>query len=129
MGTLRKGNSKEERVAPHIMKHTPIIFISVFVLFINLSPVPGNGIYGSKRGRPQYSSLIPFPRVGRSDPGSQLIYYGQKRGGKSGLIPFPRVGRAGPRAWELQTDTGHEKDRLMKSFPAGPDTGDSYQAY
>ena len=64
----------------------------------------GSQLYGAKRGRPQYSSLIPFPRcclfasqvyltqaparVGRS--GGVREYYGQKRGGKSGLIPFPR---------------------------------------
>ena len=65
-------------------------------------------MYSSKRGRPQYSSLIPFPRVGRSGSGGtgtrDLMYYGQKRGGKSGLIPFPRVGRGGANTWDLGAD-------------------------
>ena len=66
-------------------------------------------MYSDKRGRPQYSSLIPFPRVGRSAgaPGG-MWYYGQKRGGKSGLIPFPRVGRAGANTW-LLPDGDHDK--------------------
>jgi len=67
---------------------TPIGVLSI-VLALAV-PAPGSELYGSKRGRPQYSSLIPFPRVGRSGGGE---YYGQKRGGKSGLIPFPRVGK------------------------------------
>ena len=68
-----------------------------------------------KRGR-SASSLIPFPRVGRSveaedeDSNSRVdrlhsrsafsnrLLYGQKRTGKSSLIPFPRVGRSDP-AW------------------------------
>lgn len=66
-----------------------------------------------KRGR-SASSLIPFPRVGRSveaedeDSNSRVdrlhsrsafsnrLLYGQKRTGKSSLIPFPRVGRSDP---------------------------------
>ena len=56
------------------------------------------------------SSLIPFPRVGRSvhsddaDAADSRLYFGQKRAGKSSLIPFPRVGkkRGGPRAWDLE---------------------------
>ena len=65
----------------------------------------GSDVYSAKRGRPQYSSLIPFPRVGRSSGGKgtrDLMYYGQKRGGKSGLIPFPRVGRGGANTWDLE---------------------------
>ena len=71
----------------------------------------GSDVYSSKRGRPQYSSLIPFPRVGRSSGGTgtrDLMYYGQKRGGKSGLIPFPRVGRGGANTWDLK-----EKNKKM----------------
>ncbi|XP_059087225.1 uncharacterized protein LOC131883712 isoform X7 [Tigriopus californicus] len=47
-----------------------------------------------KRARVSSSSLIPFPRVGRS-----------KRTGKSSLIPFPRVGRSGSNTWEVDTET------------------------
>merc|ERR1711892_1590641 len=86
----------------NIMNCSYHLLILALVFYLNISAVPNNAIYGAKRGRPQYSSLIPFPRVGRSDPGSQLIYYGQKRGGKSGLIPFPRVGRAGEGSWDIQ---------------------------
>ena len=72
-------------------------------------------MYSSKRGRPQYSSLIPFPRVGRSTGNSgtatrDLMYYGQKRGGKSGLIPFPRVGRGGDKTWDLGEEEGDTEE-------------------
>ena len=63
-----------------------------------------------KRGRSATSSLIPFPRVGRSvsdlsddetvdrsaRSATNRLLYGQKRTGKSSLIPFPRVGRSDP---------------------------------
>ena len=71
--------------------------------------LPGSNVYSDKRGRPQYSSLIPFPRVGRSPGGAGMWYYGQKRGGKSGLIPFPRVGRAGANTWELPDEDHQHK--------------------
>jgi hypothetical protein len=57
------------------------------------------------------SSLIPFPRVGRSvnshshmGDADTSLYFGQKRTGKSSLIPFPRVGRGGAAAWDLDGD-------------------------
>ena len=63
-----------------------------------------------KRGRTATSSLIPFPRVGRSvsdgedaEAGSYL--YGQKRTGKSSLIPFPRVGRRSDPLWQSHRGT------------------------
>ncbi len=69
-----------------------------------------------KRGRAGSSSLIPFPRVGRSvdsqleasdemtgNGGGRLagqrLLFGQKRTGKSSLIPFPRVGRRSDPLW------------------------------
>ena len=74
-----------------------------------------------KRGRSASSSLIPFPRVGRSvseplqsidsDQNDDMLsqrssrsasksqFYGQKRTGKSSLIPFPRVGRRSDPLW------------------------------
>ena len=90
----------------------------------------GSSVYSSKRGRPQYSSLIPFPRVGRSTGNSgsgsgtrDLMYYGQKRGGKSGLIPFPRVGRGGGNTWDMGEEGGEggpgryeEEERGEKNF-------------
>jgi hypothetical protein len=56
--------------------------------------------------RARASSLIPFPRVGRSVDSTggaePRLYFGQKRTGKSSLIPFPRVGRrGGAKAWDL----------------------------
>ena len=121
----------------------------IVILFLCIEIVPGkknefyihfhfkeciqgsSNVYSDKRGRPQYSSLIPFPRVGRSSgPGivnwvysmivhwdmlgdhSKMWYYGQKRGGKSGLIPFPRVGRSGPNTWQLD----EESDSTGKSW-------------
>jgi len=88
-----------------------LVLLCIIISFI--TTVPGSNVYSSKRGRPQYSSLIPFPRVGRSGSGGtgtrDLMYYGQKRGGKSGLIPFPRVGRGGANTWDLGSDTSHHK--------------------
>ncbi len=67
-----------------------------------------------KRGRTGSSSLLPFPRVGRSvdqqdagaddsdrlsGAGSSRLLFGQKRTGKSSLIPFPRVGRRSDPLW------------------------------
>jgi len=76
-------------------------------------------LYGAKRGRPQYSSLIPFPRVGRS--GSVREYYGQKRGGKSGLIPFPRVGkRGGPWVEGLVDGSGRGPSEVQWEPATGP---------
>ncbi|XP_059087224.1 uncharacterized protein LOC131883712 isoform X6 [Tigriopus californicus] len=69
-----------------------------------------------KRARVSSSSLIPFPRVGRSVSSNggnspqgahsdNRLYFGQKRTGKSSLIPFPRVGRSGSNTWEVDTET------------------------
>ena len=90
-----------------------------------------------KRGRSASSSLIPFPRVGRSvseplesnadsdnpndDPSmlrstrSSSQFYGQKRTGKSSLIPFPRVGR--------RSDPSLQKwQNLQRGTPSLPTT-------
>jgi len=62
------------------------------------------------------------------DSGSGVWYYGQKRGGKSGLIPFPRVGRSGPGTWDLgdqyqreddQGKTGHSMEKPWLRFYPG----------
>jgi len=85
--------------------------LTVFCILLCINVAPGSNVYSDKRGRPQYSSLIPFPRVGRSPDHAaprggmgNMWYYGQKRGGKSGLIPFPRVGRSGANTWDLDLD-------------------------
>ena len=92
-----------------------------------------------KRARVATSSLIPFPRVGRSVSGSGETaagsavsgfpfatrnYYGQKRTGKSSLIPFPRVGRSGSNTWDVEPEilggTVTEKSKLASwPFPIG----------
>lgn len=91
-----------------------ILTIFFFVLCIKIAP--GSNVYSDKRGRPQYSSLIPFPRVGRSSGSggrsNNMWYYGQKRGGKSGLIPFPRVGRSGARTWDLDETSASHRDKV-----------------
>ena len=94
-----------------------------------------------KRGRSASSSLIPFPRVGRSvseplesnadsdnpndDPSmlrstrSSSQFYGQKRTGKSSLIPFPRVGR--------RSDPSLQKwQNLQRGTPSLPTTKKSH---
>ena len=87
-----------------------------------------------KRAPSGSSSLIPFPRVGRSvasggapergDDGANIrsaIYFGQKRTGKSSLIPFPRVGRSGPATWAFESGEGGTKNSdvsMKKNFKA-----------
>ena len=60
-------------------------------------PPPATPLDSLKRAREATSSLIPFPRVGRSSAvagaADPRLYFGQKRTGKSSLIPFPRVGK------------------------------------
>lgn len=74
-------------------------------------PRLGNPVDPLKRTRPSSSSLIPFPRVGRSVGSQDLgivgehgarLYFGQKRTGKSSLIPFPRVGRRSQGTWDVE---------------------------
>merc|ERR1711971_1152081 len=92
-----------------VFSHLALILILAIIFPTHASPLEPY-----KRGRSASSSLIPFPRVGRSvseplesntdsdpndDPSmlratrSTSQFYGQKRTGKSSLIPFPRVGR------------------------------------
>jgi len=104
--------------------------LTVFCILLCINVAPGSNVYSDKRGRPQYSSLIPFPRVGRSlDHGtprglsgngmSNMWYYGQKRGGKSGLIPFPRVGRSGANTWEVDIDDSPDEGLVeFESVPS-----------
>ena len=89
-----------------------------------------------KRGRSASSSLIPFPRVGRSVPESDSIepepndehwhresrsasnsqFYGQKRTGKSSLIPFPRVGRRSDPLWQKSIPRGTPSNKKSNLF-------------
>lgn len=88
-----------------------------------------------KRGRSVTSSLIPFPRVGRSveplededsrvdrhsrSAASSRLLYGQKRTGKSSLIPFPRVGRSDP-SWGARGTFFPRKTTLNVSLSQRP---------
>ncbi|CAM6054919.1 unnamed protein product [Sphagnum tenellum] len=70
-----------------------------------------------KRARPSSTSLIPFPRVGRSVDSHNIGgYYGEKRTGKSSsLIPFPRVGRrSGPLTWDNNPELVEEAAEASK---------------
>merc|ERR1719278_208843 len=58
---------------------SPLAILSVVIVLV--LPVPGSQLYGAKRGRPQYSSLIPFPRVGkRGGPWDGLVDAASPRG-------------------------------------------------
>merc|ERR1712062_855555 len=95
-----------------LLGHLALLVVLFAAIFDNVK-VNASPMDPLKRGR-SASSLIPFPRVGRSveaedddsdrsDRHSRSAFnnrllYGQKRTGKSSLIPFPRVGRSDP-AW------------------------------
>jgi len=101
-----------------------LLLTALFLVLCFIHIVPGSNVYSDKRGRPQYSSLIPFPRVGRSSAqqprSGNMWYYGQKRGGKSGLIPFPRVGRSGANTWKLDEDLTSEHHVGSASYISHP---------
>merc|ERR1712021_146933 len=111
MGTPETAGKDSSQMVPDktiAFSHLALILILAIIFPTHASPLEPY-----KRGR--QSSLIPFPRVGRSvseplesnadsdnpnDDQSMLRstrsssqFYGQKRTGKSSLIPFPRVGR------------------------------------
>merc|ERR1712021_222829 len=137
MGTPETAGKDSSQMVPDktiAFSHLALILILAIIFPTHASPLEPY-----KRGRSASSSLIPFPRVGRSvseplesnadsdnpndDPSmlrstrSSSQFYGQKRTGKSSLIPFPRVGRRSDpslQKWQnLQRDTSN--DRVKRS--------------
>merc|ERR1711963_281874 len=115
-------NSRESRqmVPNKSISFSHLALIVILVIIVTAFPTHASPLEPYKRGRS--SSLIPFPRVGRSVPeplqsedsenpiedeegmlsstrSSKSQFYGQKRTGKSSLIPFPRVGRRSDPLW------------------------------
>merc|ERR1712141_421336 len=111
----RKSGERRQMVPNKSITFSHLALIVILVIIVNVFPSYASPLEPYKRGRSASSSLIPFPRVGRSvseplqsidsdsndamlsqrssraAPNSQ--FYGQKQTGKSSLIPFPRVGR------------------------------------
>jgi len=130
-------NSRERRqmVPNKSISFSHLALIVILVIIVTAFPTHASPLEPYKRGRS--SSLIPFPRVGRSVPeplqsedsenpiedeegmlrstrSSKSQFYGQKRTGKSSLIPFPRVGRRSDPSWQK-----------WQSFPKRAMEGDS----
>merc|ERR1712062_185213 len=111
-----------------LLGHLALLVVLFAAIFDNVK-VNASPMDPLKRGR-SASSLIPFPRVGRSveaededsdrsDRHSRSAFnnrllYGQKRTGKSSLIPFPRVGRSDP-AWGSSARV--QKRQALIPFP------------
>merc|ERR1739844_65539 len=116
MGTPETaGKDSSQMVPDKTIAFSHLALILILAIVVNAFPTHASPLEPYKRGRSASSSLIPFPRVGRSvseplesnadsdnpndDPSmlrstrSSSQFYGQKRTGKSSLIPFPRVGR------------------------------------
>merc|ERR1712051_1123301 len=114
MGTLETAGTDSSQMVPDktiVFSHLALILILAIIFPTHASPLEPY-----KRGRSASSSLIPFPRVGRSvseplesntdsdpndDPSmlratrSTSQFYGQKRTvqKRQALIPFPRTGK------------------------------------
>merc|ERR1712048_929099 len=125
MGDHSRNNRERRQMVPNkSISLSHLALIVILVIIFNAFLTYASPLEPYKRGRSASSSLIPFPRVGRSagsvDPlqsvdsedinddmlpqrssraASNSQFYGQKRTGKSSLIPFPRVGRRSDPLW------------------------------
>jgi len=143
MGDHSKNNRERRQMVPNksiSLSHLALIVILVIIL--NAFLTYASPLEPYKRGRSASSSLIPFPRVGRSagsvDPlqsvdsedinddmlpqrssraASNSQFYGQKRTGKSSLIPFPRVGRRSDPYWSKPIQRAMEGDSERYVYP------------
>merc|ERR1712088_624586 len=135
MGDHSRNNRERRQMVPNksiSLSHLALIVILVIVL--NAFLTYASPLEPYKRGRSASSSLIPFPRVGRSvseplesnidsdnpndDPSmlrstrSSSQFYGQKRTvqKRQALIPFPRTGkRASLQPHKYQDDSLGQK--------------------
>merc|ERR1712200_240436 len=108
----RKSRERRQMVPNKILSFSHLALIVILVIIINAFTTYASPLEPYKRGRSASSSLIPFPRVGRSvseplqsidsDQNDEMLsqrssrsasksqFYGQKR---QALIPFPRTGK------------------------------------
>merc|ERR1711971_1411250 len=114
MGDHSRKSGERRQMVPNKSLSFSHLALIVILVIVNAFTTYASPLEPYKRGRSASSSLIPFPRVGRSvseplqsiesDPNDEMLaqrssrstnsqFYGQKRTGKSSLIPFPRVGR------------------------------------
>merc|ERR1711899_42323 len=121
MGDHSKNNRERRQMVPNkIISLSHLALIVILVIILNAFLTYASPLEPYKRGRSASSSLIPFPRVGRSagsvDPlqsvdsedinddmlpqrsaraASSSQFYGQKRTvqKRQALIPFPRTGK------------------------------------
>merc|ERR1711971_365653 len=114
MGDHSRKSGERRQMVPNKSISFSHLALIVILVIVNAFTTYASPLEPYKRGCSASSSLIPFPRVGRSvseplqsiesDPNDEMLaqrssrstnsqFYGQKRTGKSSLIPFPRVGR------------------------------------
>merc|ERR1712223_794710 len=135
----RKSRERRQMVPNKILSFSHLALIVILVIIINVFPSYASPLEPYKRGRSASSSLIPFPRVGRSvseplqsidsDSNDEILsqrssraapnsqFYGQKRTGKSSLIPFPRVGRRSDPLWQKSFPRAMEGDSERFVYP------------
>jgi len=113
----RKSRERRQMVPNKILSFSHLALIVILVIIINAFTTYASPLEPYKRGRSASSSLIPFPRVGRSvseplqsidsDQNDEMLsqrssrsasksqFYGQKRTvqKRQALIPFPRTGK------------------------------------
>jgi len=113
----RKSRERRQMVPNKILSFSHLALIVILVIIINAFTSYASPLEPYKRGRSASSSLIPFPRVGRSvseplqsiesDQNDEMFsqrssrsasksqFYGQKRTvqKRQALIPFPRTGK------------------------------------
>jgi len=113
----RKSGERRQMVPNKSITFSHLALIVILVIVVNVFPTYASPLEPYKRGRSASSSLIPFPRVGRSvseplqsidsDSNDEILsqrssraapnsqFYGQKRTvqKRQALIPFPRTGK------------------------------------
>jgi len=113
----KKSRERRQMVPNKILSFSHLALIVILVIIINAFTTYASPLEPYKRGRSASSSLIPFPRVGRSvseplqsidsDQNDEMLsqrssrsasksqFYGQKRTvqKRQALIPFPRTGK------------------------------------
>merc|ERR1711971_16646 len=134
MGTPETaGKDSSQMVPDKTIAFSHLALILILAIVVNAFPTHASPLEPYKRGRSASSSLIPFPRVGRSvseplesntdsdpndDPSmlrstrSSSQFYGQKRTvqKRQALIPFPRTGkRASLQPHKYQDDSLGQK--------------------
>merc|ERR1711935_258649 len=138
MGDHSRNSGERRQMVPNKSISFSHLALIVILVIVNAFTTYASPLEPYKRGRSASSSLIPFPRVGRSvseplqsiesEPNDEMLsqrssrsansqFYGQKRTGKSSLIPFPRVGRRSDPLWQKSVPRAMEGDSERFVYP------------